>query len=92
MVSPVCQTGPATFQKTLDRTLDNIPIKFNFLDDLLIITTRTLAQHRSDMDLIIERLDKENLAIKIEKFEFAHSNIKWLSYNTNQTEKNPDST
>ena len=28
----------ATFQKTLDKTLENIDNKFNFLDDILIIT------------------------------------------------------
>ena len=28
----------ATFQKTLDKTLENIHNKINFLDDILIIT------------------------------------------------------
>ena len=40
---------PAIFQKTFDKTLENIPNKFNFLDDILIITKGTIADHVSDI-------------------------------------------
>ena len=40
---------PTTFQKTLDKTLENIDNKFNFLDDILIITKGSPNDH--DLDI-----------------------------------------
>ena len=36
---------PATFQKTIDKTLHDINSKFAYLDDILIITKGTLVEH-----------------------------------------------
>ena len=58
---------PATFQKTLDKTLENIDNNFNFLDDILIITKGSPHGHKLDIYKVLSRLDKENLAIKLEK-------------------------
>ena len=81
---------PATFQKTIDKTLKNIPNKFNLLDDILKITKGTIADHESDIKLILKRLDHENLAIKLEKCEFAKLNITWLGYNITQSGTSPN--
>ena len=58
---------PATFQKTMDKTLENIDNKFNFLDDILIITKGSPHDHELDIHKDLTRLDKENLAIQLEK-------------------------
>ena len=76
---------PATFQKSLDKTRENIHNKYNFLDDILIITKGTLNDHESDIDTVLSRLDKENLAIKLENCEFAKPTITWLRYKITQT-------
>ena len=81
---------PAIFQKTIDKTLENIPNKFNFLDDILIITKGTIVDHISDIKLILKRLDEENLAIKQKKCEFAKQNITWLGYNITQSGISPN--
>ena len=81
---------PAIFQKTTDKALENISNKFNFLDDILIKTRGTLSDHKSDIKLILKRLDEENLAIKIEKCEFARLNITWLGYNSTQSGISPN--
>ena len=81
---------PAIFQKTIDKTLENIPNKFNFLDDILIITKGTITDHVSDIKLILKGLDEENLAIKLEKCEFAKQNITWLGYNITQSGISPN--
>ena len=57
----------ATFQKTLEETLGNIHNKFNFLDNILIITKCSTADHKLDIEKTLTRFDKENLTIKIEK-------------------------
>ena len=66
---------PATFQKTLDKTLENIDNKFNFLDDILIKTKGSTPDHEHNIYKVLSKLDKENLAIKLEKCEFAKSSI-----------------
>ena len=80
---------PATFQKTLDKTLENIDNKFNFLDDILIITKGSTLDHELDIYKVLSRLDKENLAIKLEKCEFAKSSITWLGYKITQSGISP---
>ena len=50
---------PATFQKTLDKTLENIDNKFNFLDDILIITKGFPHDHELDIHKVLSRLDNE---------------------------------
>ena len=80
---------PATFQKTLDKTLENIDNKFNFLDDILIITKGSPNDHELDIYRVLSRLDKENLAIKLEKCEFAKPSITWLGYKITQSGLSP---
>ena len=80
---------PATFQKTLEKTLENINNKFNFLDDILIITKGSTLDHEQDIYKVLSRLDKENLAIKLEKCEFSKSSITWLGYKITQSGISP---
>ena len=80
---------PATFQKTLDKTLENIDNKFNFLDDILIITKGSILDHELDIYKVLSRLDNENLAIKLEKCELAKSSITWLGYKIPQSGISP---
>ena len=76
---------PATFQKTIDVTLRNCHNKFAFLDDILVITKGKLSDHEKELDKILHRLDKENLAIKLQKCEFAQKQITWLGYEITPT-------
>ena len=71
---------PATFQKTIDRTLHNINSKFAYLDDILIITKGTIEEHEKEIDKIFYRLNEENLAINLQKCEFAREYIVWLGF------------
>ena len=75
---------PATFQKTIDVTLRNCH-KFAFLDDILVIPKGSIAVHEKELHKIIYQLDKENLAIKLQKSEFAKKNITWLGYQITPT-------
>ena len=71
---------PATFQKTIEVTLRNCHNKFAFLDDILVITKGSITDHEKELDKILYLLDKENLAIKLQKCEFARKQITWLGY------------
>ena len=71
---------PATFQKTIDKTLHDIKTKFAYLDDILIITKGTLEDHGKELDKIMQRLNDKNLAINLLKCEFAKEQITWLDF------------
>ena len=71
---------PATFQKTIDKTLNDINSKFAYLDDILIITKATLDEHEKELDKIFHRLNEENLAINLQKCKFAKEQILWLGF------------
>ena len=71
---------PATFQKTIDKTLHDIKTKFAYLDDILIVTKGTLEDHEKELDKIMQRLNNENLAINLQKCEFAKEQITWLGF------------
>ena len=71
---------PATFQKTIDKTLEGINSKFAFLDDILVITKGSLNEHENELNKILEKLDKENLAINLQKCEFGKNTIEGLGF------------
>ena len=71
---------PATFQKIMDFTLVNINSAHAFLDDIIIITKGSLLDHEKKIDKVLTRLDKENLAISLQKCEFAVTENTWLGY------------
>ena len=71
---------PATFQKTIDKTLQNIKTKFAYLDDILVITKGNLQDHETELDKIMKQLNEENLAINLQKCEFAKPEITWLGF------------
>ena len=58
---------PATFQKTIDKVLEGIHSKSAFLDDILIITKGSLNDHEQEIDKVLNLLDKQKLAIKLQK-------------------------
>ena len=60
---------PATFQKTIDKTLHDINSNFFYLDDILIITKRTKDEHEKEIGKTLHRLNEENLAISLQKCE-----------------------
>ena len=76
----------ATFQKTMDKTLESVNSKFAFLDDILIRTKGSLKEHELEIDQVLNLLDKENLAIKLQKCEFAKPDLVWLGFKIHPNE------
>ena len=71
---------PATSQKTIDKTLEGCKKYFAFLDDILIATKGKVKEHEETLDINLDRLNKEGLAISLQKFEFAKQKIEWLGF------------
>ena len=70
---------PATFQITIDKTLQNIKTRFAYLDDNLVITKGSLQDHENSYK-VMKHLNEENLAINLQKGEFAKEEITWLGF------------
>ena len=67
----------------MDYTLNNISSAHAFLDDIIIITKGSIEDHETEIDKVLYKLDKENLAISLQKFEFLQTEITWLGYKIN---------
>ena len=77
----------ATFQKTIDKTLEGTTAKLAILDDILVITKGSLSELEHELGKILEKLDKDGLAINLQKCEFTENILEWLGF-----KKNPQGT
>ena len=64
----------------MDRTLNHAKITFCFLDDLLIVSKGSEHEHEKLIKNVLEKLDKENLALKLSKCEFFQNEVNWLGH------------
>ena len=80
---------PATFQKTIDKTLEGCKNYFAYLDDILIATKGKLKEHEDSLETILHKLNKEGLAISLHKCEFAKPSIDWLGFKITQNGVTP---
>ena len=72
---------PAEFQKAMDRTLNHAKNTFCFLDDILIVSKGEAKEHEKLVHNVLQKLDNENLALKISKCEFLQPSVNWLGHN-----------
>ena len=75
---------PAEFQKAIDTTLRSLKNTYSFLDDIIIVTGGGIKNHKEQVFECLERFDKENLSINLEKCHFANNKIEWLGFEINQ--------
>ena len=71
---------PATLQKTIDKTLDGCKSYFAFLDDILVATKGKLKELEETLDIILNKLDIEGMAISLRKWELAKPTIEWPGF------------
>ena len=71
---------PAEFQKAMDRTLNHAENTFCFLDDILIVSKGSAEEREKLIMNVLEKLDKENLALKLSKCEFFQNEVNWLDH------------
>ena len=82
---------PAEFQRAIDLTLTNC----SYLDDILIVTKGSFDIHKQKLDIhkqkqmILKKLDAENLAISLDKYKLACKQVEWLGYTKNSEGTKP---
>ena len=72
---------PAQFQKAMDRTLNHSKNTFCFLDDILSVSKGKATDHEQLVRDVLQKLNDENLALKITKCEFFQPSVNWLGHN-----------
>ena len=71
---------PAEFQKAINRTINYAKNLFCFLDDILIKSKGSEQEHKKLALTILEKLDEENLALKLSKCKFFQTEVNWLGH------------
>ena len=61
---------PAEFQKAIDYTLIGLQNTYCFLDDIIIVSTGTEADHLAYVHKCLKKLDDDNLRINLQKCHF----------------------
>ena len=73
-------TMPAEFQRVMHAILAEFPCAHAFIDDILVISKGTKIEHIALVEKILTKLDKENMALKLEKCQFAKNTCEWLGH------------
>ena len=76
--------APATFQRLMDKVItpDLKPNVLCYLDDIIIVT-QNFADHLKYLNLELDKTEKTNLTIGLNKCEFGCSEIKYLDFKVN---------
>src|SRR5579871_549532 len=80
---PFGLTGaPATFQRYINHTLREYLDEFvsAYLDDILIYTDGSLADHRHKVKLVLQKLQEAGLQLDVDKCEFECQSVKYLGF------------
>ena len=85
------KNAPPTFQRYIDETFKGLQGKmlFTFIDDIIIFAD-TLEEHDEKLTLIMERLEKANLQLNINKCEFLKTEICYLGHILSKQGVSPD--
>lgn len=75
------KNAPATFQRVMDNVLRGLQGKIClvYMDDIIIFST-SLQEHISNLKLVFERLQDNNLKIQLDKSEFLKKNVEFLGH------------
>lgn len=71
--------SPSIFQAVMDQILVNIKGVFCYLDDILV-AGKTQEECKSTLFVVLERLNKHNVIINIDKCKFIEKSVKYLGH------------
>ena len=80
---------PADFQKAIDYSLIGLQNTYCFLDDIIIVSTGTEADHLAYVFKCLKKLNEDILRINLQKCHFAKTKSEWLGYKITQTGISP---
>jgi hypothetical protein len=74
--------GPSAFQKFINQVLQDFLDDFvtAYVDDILVYTNGSLAQHQAHVRKVLQRLEAAGLQLDISKCRFEQQSTKYLGY------------
>ncbi|XP_052562119.1 uncharacterized protein K02A2.6-like [Culex pipiens pallens] len=81
--------APGAFQQVIDTALAGLPSVKAYLDDI-IVTGRTIEEHKRNLEEVLRRLQKFGLRLKLEKCKFFERSVKYLGHIVDQNGTRPD--
>ena len=74
-------TDMPALQNSVDKILEGCEKYFAFLDNILIATKGKVSEHEEASDeILLKKLDREGLAISVQKCKFAKQTIEWFGF------------
>ena len=84
---------PVEFQNAIAAILIGLTNTYCFLDDILIVSCKTLEKHMTTARTSLKKLDDKNLRINLSKYHLAKNEIERIGYKITQNAiKLPNST
>jgi hypothetical protein len=74
------KNSPDIFQGIINNVFSGLPNVKAYLDDILITSDGTYADHLKQVQEVLERLSQYSLVVNIKKSFFAVSEIEYLGY------------
>ena len=71
--------APATFQRLMEQTLQNLPNVIVFIDDIVVFSA-TFEDHLEKLDKVFERLKEAGLKLKPKKCHLFKRKVKYLGH------------
>ena len=78
-------TMPAELQRAMDCILAEYPQAHAFIDDILVVTKGTAIDHIATVEKILNKLDRENMSLKLTKCKFAQRECEWPGHKITST-------
>ena len=72
--------APDIFQEKMSTLMQHLEYVVTYLDDLLVLTTKSYDEHLERLSKVLERLSTAGLRINVEKSCFCHTSVEYLGY------------
>ncbi|POM79318.1 Retrovirus Polyprotein [Phytophthora palmivora] len=73
-------TAPDHFQARIDKLLGDLPFVRCYLDDVLVVTETSFAEHLQQLKVVLLRLEGAGLTVNVKKCKFAAKEANYLGY------------
>jgi hypothetical protein len=70
---------PASFQRLMEKLMDGIENVIVYIDDLLI-HSKTHEHHLQILDVVMDRLEENNMKINVAKYFFRNTEVNYLGF------------
>ena len=72
--------SPDIFQEKMSKLMVGLELARSYLDDLLLVSKRSLDKHLDQLEQVLNRLSETDLKINATKCSFCQTELEYLGY------------